>query len=102
LCGYENGRQTIRYLTVLLAALLHYWYLEPLAQQHTLTGDIRVHKGFHSKLLNNDRDLVVYLPPAEATKSTLCGLYLHDGQNLLTATSFIPGQEWRVDETAQR
>src|SRR5256886_2826321 len=30
-------------------------------------------------------------------------LYLHDGQNLFDgATSFIPGQEWRVDETAQR
>jgi predicted alpha/beta superfamily hydrolase len=28
--------------------------------------------------------------------------YLHDGQNLFDgATSFIPGQEWRVDETAQ-
>ena len=27
---------------------------------------------------------------------------LHDGQNLFDgATSFIPGQEWRVDETAQ-
>ena len=30
-------------------------------------------------------------------------LYLHDGQNLFDgATSFIPGQEWQVDETAQR
>ncbi|MFN2516988.1 MAG: alpha/beta hydrolase, partial [Pyrinomonadaceae bacterium] len=29
-------------------------------------------------------------------------LYLHDGQNLFDgATSFIPGQEWRIDETAQ-
>ena len=29
-------------------------------------------------------------------------LYLHDGQNLFDgATSYLPGQEWRVDETAQ-
>jgi predicted alpha/beta superfamily hydrolase len=29
-------------------------------------------------------------------------LYLHDGQNLFDgATSYIPGKEWRVDETAQ-
>jgi predicted alpha/beta superfamily hydrolase len=29
--------------------------------------------------------------------------YMHDGQNLFDgATSFIPGQEWRVDETAER
>jgi predicted alpha/beta superfamily hydrolase len=73
-------------------------------QPHTLTGDIRVHKNFHSKILDNDRDVLVYLPPGyEATKSRRYPiLYLHDGQNLFDgATSFIPGQEWRVDETAQ-
>jgi predicted alpha/beta superfamily hydrolase len=71
---------------------------------HTLTGDIRVHKDFHSKFLNNDRDLIVYLPSGyELDKPRRYSvLYLHDGQNLFDgATSFIPGQEWRVDETAQ-
>jgi len=73
-------------------------------QPHTLTGDIRVHKNFHSKILDNDRDVLVYLPPGyDATKSRRYSiLYLHDGQNLFDgATSFIPGQEWRIDETAQ-
>jgi len=73
-------------------------------QPHTLTCDIRVHKNFHSKILDNDRDVLVYLPPGyDATKSRRYSiLYLHDGQNLFDgATSFIPGQEWRVDETAQ-
>ena len=73
-------------------------------QPHTLTGDIRAHKNFHSKILNNDRDVLVYLPPGyDATKSRRYSvLYLHDGQNLFDgATSFIAGQEWRVDETAQ-
>ncbi len=73
-------------------------------QPHTLTGDIRFHKGFHSNILNNDRDVVVYLPPGyEAHKEKHYPVfYLHDGQNLFDgATSFIPGQEWRVDETAQ-
>jgi predicted alpha/beta superfamily hydrolase len=73
-------------------------------QPHTLSGDIRVHKNFHSKILNNDRDVLVYLPPGyDATNSRRYSiLYLHDGQNLFDgATSFIPGQEWRVDETAQ-
>jgi predicted alpha/beta superfamily hydrolase len=71
---------------------------------HTLTGDIRPVNNFHSKILNNDRDVLVYLPPDyEATKKRYSVLYLHDGQNLFDgATSFIPGQEWRVDETAQR
>ena len=73
-------------------------------QPHTLTGDIRFHKTFHSNILNNDRDVVVYLPPGyEANKEKHYSvLYLHDGQNLFDgATSFIPGQEWRADEAAQ-
>lgn len=73
-------------------------------QPHTLTGDIRVHKNFHSKILNNDRDVLVYLPPGyDAAQSRRYSiLYMHDGQNLFDgATSFIPGQEWRIDETAQ-
>ncbi len=76
-----------------------------LAQQpHTLTGDIRVHKSFQSQILKNDRDVIVYLPPGyDAAKRKLYPVfYMHDGQNLFDgATSFIPGQEWRVDETAQ-
>ena len=73
-------------------------------QPHTLTGDIRFHKSFHSNILNNDRDVVVYLPPDyEAhTEKHYPVFYLHDGQNLFDgATSFIPGQEWRADEAAQ-
>src|SRR6266478_416200 len=71
---------------------------------HTLTGDIRLHKTFHSKILNNDRALIVYLPPGYDAhpKARYAVLYLHDGQNVFDgATSYIPGQEWRVDETAQ-
>lgn len=73
-------------------------------QPHTLTGNIHFHKSFHSKILNNDRDIVVYLPPGYSSdvKRRYPVFYLHDGQNLFDgATSFIPGQEWRVDETAQ-
>jgi predicted alpha/beta superfamily hydrolase len=73
-------------------------------QPHTLTGEIRFHKAFHSNILNNDRDVVVYLPPGyEAHPEKYYSVfYLHDGQNLFDgATSFIPGQEWRADEAAQ-
>ncbi|MGH9872154.1 MAG: alpha/beta hydrolase [Pyrinomonadaceae bacterium] len=77
-----------------------------LAQQpHSLTGDIRAHKSFHSNILNNDRDVLVYLPPGydAAKRARYSVFYMHDGQNLFDgATSFIPGQEWRVDETAER
>jgi predicted alpha/beta superfamily hydrolase len=73
-------------------------------QPHTLTGDMRVQKNFHSRILNNDRKVLVYLPPGYEgnKKERYSVLYLHDGQNLFDgATSFIPGQEWRIDETAQ-
>jgi predicted alpha/beta superfamily hydrolase len=74
------------------------------AQPHTLTGDFRTHSKFHSKFLPTDRDVLVYLPPGygDDRRRRYPALYLHDGQNLFDgATSFVPGQEWRVDETAQ-
>lgn len=70
----------------------------------TLTGDIRTHKNFHSRFLPADRDIIVYLPPGyeRERRKRYPVLYLHDGQNLFDgATSFIPGGEWRMDETAQ-
>ena len=73
-------------------------------REHTLTGDVRLHKSFHSAILNNDRDVIVYLPPGydADTKKRYPVFYMHDGQNLFDgATSFIPGQEWRADEVAQ-
>ena len=73
-------------------------------REHTLTGDVRLHKSFHSAILKNDRDIIVYLPPGydADTKKRHPVFYMGDGQNIFDgATSFIPGQEWRVDEVAQ-
>ena len=84
------------------------WFLCGIAvaqQPHTLTGNVSAPQKFHSKILGNDRDVLVYLPPGyDVSKSKRYSVfYLHDGQNLFDgATSFIPGQEWRVDEAAQR
>jgi len=88
------------------ALLLLFFSGHAFAQQpHSLTGDIRAPKSFHSNILKNDRDVIVYLPPGyETSKSRRYPvLYVHDGQNIFDgATSFIPGQEWRIDETAER
>jgi predicted alpha/beta superfamily hydrolase len=73
--------------------------------KHTLTGDIRFHQGFHSRFLEHDRDVIVYLPPGHRKTriKRYPVLYLHDGQNLFDgATSFMPGRDWQVDETAER
>jgi predicted alpha/beta superfamily hydrolase len=78
----------------------------PPDRAHTLTGDIRTHADFHSRILDRTRTVLVYLPPgyesSENRSKRYPVLYLHDGQNVFDgATCFIPGKEWRVDETAE-
>ena len=72
---------------------------------HTLTGDIRAHRAVPSNLLRGTRDVLVYLPPgyADDTQRRYPVMYFQDGQNIFDgATSFVPGEEWQVDETAER
>ncbi|HEX8069047.1 MAG TPA: alpha/beta hydrolase-fold protein [Pyrinomonadaceae bacterium] len=67
-------------------------------------GDIRTHADFHSRVLDNRRTVLVYLPPGydAAPERRYPVLYLHDGQNLFDgATAYIYGQDWRVGQTAQ-
>ncbi len=55
--------------------------------------------------MKNERDLVVYLPPGyhEQPSRHFPVLYLHDGQNLFDgSTSFIPGMDWHVGQTADQ
>jgi predicted alpha/beta superfamily hydrolase len=58
-----------------------------------------------SSVLGRTRNVLVYLPPgyADETSRRYPVLYFQDGQNLFDgATSFVPGEEWRLDETAER
>ena len=73
------------------------------ATEHTLTGIVRTHEGFHSRHLENDRTIIVYLPPGytQETADRYPVLYLHDGQNIFDRATSI-GEEWQVDEAAQR
>jgi predicted alpha/beta superfamily hydrolase len=72
--------------------------------KHTLTGNIKRHRAFPSKILGNRRDVLVYLPPGYRRFSTRRYpiLYLHDGQNVFDAATSFSGIEWGVDETAER
>ncbi|MEZ0325833.1 MAG: alpha/beta hydrolase [Fimbriimonas sp.] len=72
---------------------------------HSLTGNIKHHDGFESKILGNKRNLIVYLPPGYEEDKTrrYPVLYMNDGQNVFDGmTSYIPNQEWRADEAAER
>ena len=67
------------------------------------SGQLRKHEKFRSRFLRNQRDLIVYTPPGYADQPArhFPVLYLHDGQNLFDgATSYIPGQDWHVGQTA--
>jgi len=67
------------------------------------SGQLRKHEHFRSRFLRNQRELIVYTPPGYAHQAArrFPVLYLHDGQNLFDgATSFIPGQDWHVGQTA--
>jgi predicted alpha/beta superfamily hydrolase len=70
----------------------------------TKTGDIRVHEKFHSKHLDNDRRLLVWLPPGyEREKERRYPvLYMHDGQNVFDAATSFTRAEWEADETTTR
>lgn len=57
-----------------------------------------------SQILQNTREIMVLLPEDydKEASARYPVLYMHDGQNLFNGkTSYIPNQEWRVDETSR-
>jgi predicted alpha/beta superfamily hydrolase len=72
--------------------------------KHTLTGNIKRHRGFRSKIFGDRRDVLVYLPRGYRCfwRVRYPVLYLQDGQNVFDAATSFGGVEWGVDETAQR
>jgi predicted alpha/beta superfamily hydrolase len=68
---------------------------------HHVVGTVKVGRQILSPQLNNQRDILVYLPPSYATgEQRYPVLYMQDGQNLFdNATSFAG--EWGVDETME-
>ncbi len=70
----------------------------PVQTPHTVVGRLEV-SDFPSRVLGNARKVRVWLP--EGFREGDPVLLMHDGQNLFDgATSFLPGREWRVDESA--
>jgi predicted alpha/beta superfamily hydrolase len=68
-----------------------------------LAARLHKHEQFDSRLTEKHHDLIVYLPPMYKTAGDrhFPVLYMQDGQNLFDPeTSFIPGNYWRMGETA--
>lgn len=69
--------------------------------KHSITGTVMVLEAVHSPQLNNQRDILVYLPPSYAISDRRYPvIYMHDGQNVFDAATSYVG-EWRVDETLE-
>jgi enterochelin esterase-like enzyme len=83
---------------------------------HPPDSQLRRHQQFHSAFLEQDRDVLVWLPPGYDHPTDVSRpfdggpaagrypvLYMHDGQNLFEPeTAYNKGEHWRVGETAAR
>jgi len=69
---------------------------------HDRIKGLHYHREFHSSILGNKRDLIVWLPPEyeEKTRKRFPVLYVHDGQNLFDPATAFAGVDWQLDETA--
>jgi predicted alpha/beta superfamily hydrolase len=66
-----------------------------------VVGSIKQLQSVHSPQLDNQRDLLVYLPPSyEAGDARYPVVYMHDGQNLFDPATSFAG-EWAVDQTLE-
>jgi predicted alpha/beta superfamily hydrolase len=101
-------------LAGLVGMLLAAWWLEAwrgreqegrLRRTHTVEGTVDRHPEFRSALLGTTRSVSVYLPrqyPIELDRRFPV-LYVQDGQNIFDgATASVAGQEWQLDEAAER
>ncbi len=64
-------------------------------------GRLRLHRRFRSRLLGNERDVVVWLPPGcDGRKRRHPVVYFQDGQNLFDPRTAFMGQSWHAGRTA--
>ena len=64
-------------------------------------GTLQTIAGFSSQILQNQRDIFVYLPPSyfENQAKHYPVLYMHDGKNLFDPAKAFGGVAWEVDDT---
>ena len=68
-----------------------------------IAGDFEVLPKVHSKHLEHDRDVIVWLPPGYAAHPSkrYPALYMHDGRQVFDPATSTWGKDWQVDEHAQ-
>ena len=77
---------------------------KPINGKPKIVGKVEYHRKFYSKILNNRRDIIVWLPPSykKEIHRRYPVLYMQDGQNVVDPKTAYIGIDWQIDETATR
>ena len=88
--------------TLQIVALKNYYDVYPASAGHRVAGDVRVLTDVYSPQLQNERNVLIYLPPSYVKGDDHYPvLYMHDGQNLYDPATSFAG-EWGVDEAMEQ
>lgn len=75
-------------------------------EENDIVGKVEYHKDFTSSLLDNKRDIIVWLHsgynPQKNPDKNYPVVYMHDGQNIFDPKTSYAGADWRVDETVTK
>jgi predicted alpha/beta superfamily hydrolase len=79
--------------------LVYHWNDRRVPQPH-IVGDYRVHPQMSSAFLDQDRTVIVWLPPSYANELDrhYPVLYMHDGQQVFDPSTSTWNHDWQVDE----
>ena len=93
-----NRSQTIEF------EIANFAGFEDESPNHTRLGKFEYIRNLPSKYLENQRNILVYLPPSYKPNGSkrYPVLYMHDGNNLFDSNTAFMGVEWEVDEAAER
>jgi predicted alpha/beta superfamily hydrolase len=86
--------------TVILRPLFWKTQIKRMKPESVIKGKVVFHRQMTGEGLNHRRDVVVWLPPSYATKTSkrYPVLYMNDGQNIFDPATAFTGYDWRVDE----
>lgn len=98
----DNRRAAVTGAAAINDTVLNWTDKKAAAKKHTLTGTLKYHRGFSSRILKNKRSLLVWLPDsyAAAKSRRYPVIYMHDGQNVFDGATSFMGAEWEADEAA--
>jgi predicted alpha/beta superfamily hydrolase len=86
-----------------MAESVHWLNYQQVRGGEGVVGNLKIRERVWSPQLENERDLLVYLPPSYThSHKRYPVIYAQDGQNLFDRATGYLGQEWEVDQTMEK